>query len=133
MRAEWVSPSLELRVAHTTRPQTPWSAGTRGGLSLVARLPRLLSGLQKALPEQGGAGQAIALALEPLQTGDLPLHGSITPRQGEPRGDRGQILLQPAGEAGQRIDAAVGGRRRTTPSVRMRARRSSPDRGRSVQ
>jgi hypothetical protein len=111
MRAEWVSPSLELRAAHTTRPQTPWSAGTRSGLSLVARLPRPLSGLQKALPEQGGAGPAIALALEQLEPDDLPFHGAVAPGQGEPRGDRGQVLLQPASEAGQRVEAAVGGRR----------------------
>jgi hypothetical protein len=68
---------------------------------MVTRLPRPLGGLQDALPEEGRAGPAIALALEQLQTGDLPLYGAVTPTQREARGDRGQVLLQPAGEAGQ--------------------------------
>ena len=44
---------------------------------MVARLPQLLSGLQDARSEKGKAGPAIALALEELQTGDLPFHGAI--------------------------------------------------------
>ena len=50
------------------------------------------------------------LALQHLQTVDVALDGAVAPGQSEPRGDSGQVLLQPAGEAGQRVDATVGGR-----------------------
>jgi hypothetical protein len=106
-----VSRSIQPWEGRATRQQTPWCAGERGVLVMVARLPRLLGGLQDALPEEGEAGPAIALALEPLQPGDLPLHGAVAPVQGEPGGDRGQVLLPPTGKAGQRVDAAVGGLR----------------------
>ena len=43
--------------------------------------PAASRGLQGALPEEGRASPAIALALEPLQTGDLPLYGAVTPAQ----------------------------------------------------
>jgi hypothetical protein len=72
-----VSSSLRPQAAHATRPQMPWCAGVRGGRSTVTRLPRPLGGLQDALPEEGRAGPAIALALEQLQTGDLPLYGAV--------------------------------------------------------
>jgi hypothetical protein len=76
---------------------------------MVTRFPRPLGGLQDALPEEGRAGPAIALALEQLQTGDLPLHGAVTPTQREACGDHSQVLLLPAGEAGRR-DVLGGGR-----------------------
>jgi hypothetical protein len=44
---------------------------------MVACLLRRLGGLQDALPEKGEASPAIALALEELQTGDLPFDGAV--------------------------------------------------------
>src|SRR5687767_14504764 len=108
----------------------PWCAGVRRGRSMVTRFPRPLGGLQDALPEEGRAGPAIALALEQLQTGDLPLYGAVTPTQHEACGDRGQVLLQPAGEAGQRLDAAVGGRR--DPGLQLAAPTLQDDGEKSV-
>jgi hypothetical protein len=103
-----ISPSLQPWEARATCQQTPWCAAKRGVLVIVARLPRLLGGLQDALPEEGEAGPAIALALKPLQTGDLPFHGAVAPGQGEARSDCGQVILQSSGEASQLVDATVG-------------------------
>ena len=64
------------------------------------------------------------LAFEELQAGDLAFHRAMAPGQGESRGDRGQVLLQLAGEAGHRI--AVGGRR--DPSLQVTAP-ALPDHG----
>jgi hypothetical protein len=89
---EQCPPPLQSWAACATHSQMPWCAGARGGLSMVVRLPRHLGGLQDALPEEGGAGPAIALALEQLEPGDLPFHGAVAPGQGEPRGDRRQVL-----------------------------------------
>jgi hypothetical protein len=44
---------------------------------MVACRLRRLGGLQDALPEQGETGSAIALALEPRQTGNLPFYGAV--------------------------------------------------------
>jgi hypothetical protein len=49
---------------------------------LVARLPQLLSGLYHALSQERDARASVALALEQLQSGDLPLHGAVAPIQG---------------------------------------------------
>jgi hypothetical protein len=43
----------------------------------MSSLPNHVGGLQDALPEQGEASPAIALALEELQTGDLPFYGAV--------------------------------------------------------
>jgi Pyridine nucleotide-disulphide oxidoreductase len=48
------------------------------------------------------------LALEELQSGDLPFHGAVAPGQGEPRFDRRKVLPQALGEAGERLNPAVG-------------------------
>jgi hypothetical protein len=60
-----VFPSLRLWAAHAIGQPTPWRAGIRGGLGLVACLLRRLGSLQEALPEQGEAGPAITLAMPP--------------------------------------------------------------------
>jgi hypothetical protein len=91
-RDRTVSPAFQPGAARATRPQMSWGADARGGLSMVARLARRLGRLPDALPEERETGPAVALALEQLQTGDLPLHGAVAPSQGEPRGDRGQVL-----------------------------------------
>jgi hypothetical protein len=54
--------------------------------------------VQEALSEQRDAGPAIALALEELQTGDLPFDGPVAPLQGEPGFHRDQVILQPPRE-----------------------------------
>jgi hypothetical protein len=58
-----VFPSLRLWAAHAIGLPTPWGAGAQGGLGMVAYLLRRLGDLQDALPEQGEAGPAVALAL----------------------------------------------------------------------
>ena len=80
-----------------------------GGLGMVTHLLRYLGGLQDALPQKSEASPAIALALQELQPGDLPFHGALTPRQREPGGDGGQVLLEPPCEADEGVDPALGG------------------------
>jgi hypothetical protein len=63
-----VLPSLRLWAAHAIGQPTPWGAGAQDGPGMVIQLPRQLGGLHDALPQEGRAGPAIALALEQLQT-----------------------------------------------------------------
>jgi hypothetical protein len=62
--------------------------------------PRPLGGLPRVPPSKREARASIALALEQLQTGDLPFDGAIAPGQGETRFDGREVLLQALGEAG---------------------------------
>jgi hypothetical protein len=66
-------------------------------------------GLEEALPSERAAGPARALALAPRQAGDLPGARALTPRQREPGGDGGQVLLEPPGEADAGVDPALRG------------------------
>ena len=63
-------------------------------------LPRRLGGLQHTLPQEPDVCPSIALALEQLQAIDVALDRPIAPRQGEPRCDCREILLQALGKAG---------------------------------
>jgi hypothetical protein len=84
---------------------------------MVARLLRLLGGWHHTLPQEREARASIALALEPLQSGDLAFHRAMAPGQGEARLDRREILLQTLGEAGEPLNPAVG--RRGHPRVTL--------------
>ena len=58
----------------------------------------------------------IALALEELQPGDLPFYRAVALGQGEPRGDRGEVLPQPGGDANHHLNhIAVPGAMPPTP------------------
>jgi hypothetical protein len=65
--------------------------------------------LQEALPQERKAGPPIALALHELQAMDLALGNAIAPLEGEPGGDRRQVLLQPRREPGELLDPTVHG------------------------
>ena len=60
-----------------TRHETLGLAGECGVQVLVTPPPRFLGGLDDTLPYEREARATIALALEPLQTGDLPFHGAV--------------------------------------------------------
>ena len=75
---------------------------------MIAHPRGFLGGLQRAAPQQREACASIALALEPLQTGDLAFHGAIALGQGEPGFDGRKVLLQALGEAAERLNPAVG-------------------------
>jgi hypothetical protein len=68
---------------------------------MVARLPRLLSGLPDALSQQQEARASIALALEEFQAMNLALRGPMAPFQPEPGFDGDEVVLQAPREAGQ--------------------------------
>jgi hypothetical protein len=61
---------------------------------------------EDALPQERKAGTPIALAFEQLETIDMPFDGAIAPRQGEPRFDCREILLEALGKAGERLNPA---------------------------
>jgi hypothetical protein len=71
-------PCLQPWAARATRPQTPWGAGAGGGLALFARLLRLLSDLSQALSSEREARASVALALQALQSGELPVEPVMT-------------------------------------------------------
>jgi hypothetical protein len=52
-----------------------------------------LGRVQDALAQQGKPRSAIALAFHELEAMDLPFRRAIAPREGEPGGDRSQVLL----------------------------------------
>ena len=66
-----------------------------------------LDGLRCALPQGREARASITLALEQLQSGDLPFHGAIASGQDKPRFDGREVLLQPLGGAGERLYPAL--------------------------
>ena len=55
----------------------------------------------KAALKEIEARTAKHLALQHLQAIDVPFHGACAPGQGDPRFDRGLVLVQPGGEASQ--------------------------------
>lgn len=65
---------------------------------------------EDALPQERKAGTPIALAFEQLETIDMPFDGTVAPRQGEPRFDCREILLEALGKAGERLNPARPGR-----------------------
>ena len=70
--------------------------------------PCLLDGLHHALPQEGDIRAAIALPLEQLQAVDLALDRTVTPLQGQPGFDRGEVIIEPLGKAGERLAPARG-------------------------
>ena len=72
-----------------------------GRLPTLSRLLLTAWSTDKAAAEEIEARAAKHLALQHLQAIDVPFHGARAPGQGEPRFDRGIVLVQPCGEASQ--------------------------------
>jgi hypothetical protein len=80
--------------------------------------------VQDALPEEGKAGAAIALALHEREAMDLAFGDAVAPLEGEPGLNGLQISLEPTGESDHCRDVTV------VASV-IHASRASPRRSRT--